>query len=97
VSADAIMASMNPVISSAVSPLAVSAVRKLAISSPSICPSSINCRASRAWARSRFVPRTSGLRTSAENELLNAGSREMVRHSDKLVVIRCPGDAGTID
>ena len=35
VDADSIMASMNPVISSAVSPLAVNAVRKLAINTPS--------------------------------------------------------------
>ena len=68
VAADVIMASIKPVISSAVSPFAVSAVRKLAMSTPSTWPSRICANASRASDLSRFVPRTSGLRTSLEKE-----------------------------
>src|ERR1019366_2112962 len=85
VSADAIIASMKPVISSAVSPFAVSAVRKLAIRRPSTCPSRIACSASRALARSRFVPCTSGLSTSAENDSITSSSPARKWHSDKLV------------
>jgi len=66
VSAEAIMASMNPVISSAVSPFAVSAVRKLAIKHAVdlAVENFLECVA-RLFS-SRSVPRTRGLRTSRE-------------------------------
>src|ERR1039458_5861197 len=83
--ADAIIASMKPVISSAVSPFAVSAVRKLGIRRPSTRPSRISCSASRAVTRSRLVPCTSGLRTSAENDSITSSPPARKRHSDKIV------------